>query len=140
MNLTSSPARGAQTPAAVDPQEIEDSFLGDFEFAYEQASAARREVTAAGIAMIGHVIRMALPTATHMSVRAEGLALTAVRAADDILWAKGAELPGHTLRDVNAFLTDVLTFGRDQEVLTDLGWTEDGHRTGVFSIAFPAAP
>ncbi|WP_434593296.1 hypothetical protein [Streptomyces sp. A5-4] len=118
-----------------------DGLTDNYERSYQDAQTAREQMTRAGVAMIGQVIRGQLPAATGMSVRAEDLALTAVHGDGDRLWAEnGGELPGETVHNVNAYLTDVLTFGRDEEALTDLGWAEDEHLSGVFTIAFPPAP
>lgn len=123
-------------------QQAQDQILDAFEAAYENATSARDRMTAAGLAYIGHIIRRELPGATAITVHADELTITAIQGADGTLWAvegSPAELPARCLDDLHALLTDVLTFGRDEEVLIDQGWAQDRSAPQAFTIGLPAA-
>lgn len=116
-------------------QEVWDTISYDFENAYLQAQAARVTVQAAGLAAIAQTLRDVLPAATGITVRTEDLALTEVRSASGPLWTEGGNvLTTSTRMNVAAYLADVMTFGRDAEVLVDLGWDE--RSPGHFGIDF----
>ena len=123
-------------------QEALDRLLGDFEAAYSNASDARARIHEVGAAMLARTVRGVFPTATGMSVNVRDLALVAVLSGDgSTLWQdSGPQLPPATAGDVSAYLTDVLTFGTDPEVLADFGWVQATHRSEVFTVAFPESP
>ncbi|WP_439082090.1 hypothetical protein [Streptomyces sp. WL006] len=109
-----------------------------FENAYFQAQRARDDVQAAGLAVIAMLVRDDLPTAVGITIRPSTLDLIAVTSAGGPLWAEGGtELTRTALDSVHAFLTDMLTFGRDVEVLTDTGWVEEA--PDLLSVKLPSA-
>jgi hypothetical protein len=113
-------------PLTEEAQARADQVTDAFEFAYQEAQAARESMHKAGIGMIAHTIRQALPDATRMSVRADDLALVLVESVEAPLWTESGtrKLPAEV--------------GRDEDVLTDLGWEESGINPGVFSVDLPA--
>ncbi|MEU6628432.1 hypothetical protein ABZ905_09070 [Streptomyces parvus] len=115
-----------------------DRLYDVFENAYFQAQRARDDVQAAGLAVIAMLVRDDLPTAVGITIRPSTLDLIAVTSKDSTLWTEGGPELQYTARlDVNAFLADTLAFGRDLEVLTDIGWSEIG--TDLFSVKLPPA-
>ncbi|MEH0579088.1 MULTISPECIES: hypothetical protein [Streptomyces] len=126
------------SPEPANAQQLLDSLTDALEFAYRDASEARTKMHAAGVAMLAWTIRKVFPTATAISVHAQNVELTAVLRDDTTLWNTASpQLSEKTALAVSSYLADILTFGRDEEVMTDLGWVEDAHQTGVFTTAFP---
>lgn len=108
--------------------------------AYEHAQAARVAMTTIGMVRVGQVIRRDLLTATRVSVNVHSLTLVDITCDGTTLWVEGGtELNTATGWDVHASLADILTFGRDPQILTDLGWDADITRPGVFTYDLPNA-
>lgn len=130
------------TPAAALDQAAIDSIVDGFENAYQDAVQARERITAAGLAYIGWKIRLHLPTATAIAVKVDSLSLAAVHGPDGVLWADGdgGDLDALATDEIGSLLTDVLTFGRDEEALEDLGWTEHDGKPGVYTAPLPELP
>ncbi|MEU0060820.1 hypothetical protein [Streptomyces sp. NPDC006334] len=123
---------------AIRPTAI-DEIVHDFEHAYQDAVHARVRITSAGLAYIALTIRHHLPTATKIAVQVDSMTLTAVHSPDEVLWkaGDGRDFDNVATIHVCPLLTDVLTFGRDEEALDDLGWDKADGNPGVYTATLP---